>query len=231
LLSLLSHRLHPKPIPLVLPVASLKPEDYTLAEPGIRGLVDLVKWEMWNWDENGTSSRVPLPNNIDDLSAAEILPPSHPLLAELVPARTALLENLSMFSEELMNHLLELPDDPSAYLSVPSTQIIPYLRQATLRNEILPVLCGSAAKHIGTELVLDYVGELFASPLSIAHDKQTNNAPVRVLAWKVAWDRRKGWMTFVRVYSGLLFLKPLKAHLTLRYRHPQRSKRTHEHLS
>ncbi|EIN10425.1 P-loop containing nucleoside triphosphate hydrolase protein [Punctularia strigosozonata HHB-11173 SS5] len=204
LLSVLSHRLHPKPMPLVLPVASNKTEDYSHAEPGIQGLVDLVKWEMWNWDEAGNSSRVPLPQNVEGFFNSGILPSSHPMLSELVAARTALLENLSMFSEELMEHLLELPAEPSAYLSVPSSKIMPYLRRATLNNEILPVLCGSAMKHIGTELVLDYAGELFASPLSIAHDKQTNNAPVRALAWKVVWDKRKGWMTFIRVYSGTL---------------------------
>ncbi|EEB87548.1 hypothetical protein MPER_15064, partial [Moniliophthora perniciosa FA553] len=32
----------------------------------------------------------------------------------------------------------------------------------------------------------------------------TKNAPLRLLAWKVGWDKKKGWMTFVRVYSGTL---------------------------
>jgi translation elongation factor EF-G len=144
----------------------------------------------------------PLPNTVEALADTDIFPSTHPIIPHLVPARTALLENLSMFSEELMEQLLDLPSGPSAYLSVPSSAIMPHLRACTLRNDILPVLCGSAMKHVGTNLVLDYVGELLADPLSVSAIKNPQNGPVRMLAWKVTWDKRKGWMTFVRVYSG-----------------------------
>lgn len=188
---------------LTLPIASFDPEDYARAEPGIQGLVDLVNWEIWKWDGDATSTRHPLPRDIDDLSRMDILPSSHPILPHLLPARTALLENLSMFSEELMESLLSLPSTPSSYLNVEPSAIMPHLRAATLSNDILPVLCGSAMKNIGTELVMNYVGELFASPLDIKHDPQSQDAPLRLLAWKVGWHRKKGWMTFVRVYSGM----------------------------
>jgi elongation factor G len=202
--SLLSHRLHPKPMVLTLPVASFDPRDYDRAEPGIQGLVDLVKWELWKWNEHGEYTRIQLPREERELSEMSIFSTSHPLLPHLVPARAALLENLSMFSDELMNTLLSLPQGPSSYLSVDSTSILPHLRVCSLRNDILPVLCGSAVHHIGTELVMDYVGELLASPLDLDHDQQGRNPPVRLLAWKVVWDKRRGWMTFVRVYSGEL---------------------------
>ncbi|KZT12513.1 P-loop containing nucleoside triphosphate hydrolase protein [Laetiporus sulphureus 93-53] len=202
--SILANRLHPKPMVLSLPVASFNPEDYSRAEPGVQGLVDLVKWEVWTWDENGESTRHPLPQNLDELDRTSILSPSHPLVPHLLPARTALLENLSMFSEDLMETLLGLPSIPSAYLNVGASTILPHLRNATIRNEILPILCGSAFKHIGTELVMDYVGELFPSPADIVDTVPTAKAPLRMLAWKVSWDKRRGWMTFVRVYSGTL---------------------------
>lgn len=213
LLSLLSHRLHPKPMVLSLPVASFKTSDYTRAEPGIQGLVDLVKWEVWKWDKEGKSSRRPLPTDMEKMVAAGIFPSDHPILPHLVPARTALLDNLSMFSEELMETLLNLPSALSAYLTVPPDHILPHLRAATLRNDILPVLCGSAFKHVGTELVMDYVGELLPSPYDVLDKSIVKNdskplaktlrgAPLVMLAWKVGWDKQKGWMTFVRVYSG-----------------------------
>jgi elongation factor G len=107
-----------------------------------------------------------------------------------------------MFSSEFMEHLLELPAHPSAYLSVTPSTIFPFLRSATLNSDILPVLCGSAIKHIGTETIMDYAGELLASPLDVSPEAGTPQAPVRLLAWKVSWDRKRGWMTFVRVYSG-----------------------------
>ena len=67
------------------------------------------------------------------------------------------------------------------------------------------MLCGSAVKHIGTEIVMDYAGELLASPQDVTLEVGTSRSqtPVQLLAWKVSWDKRRGWMTFVRVYSGL----------------------------
>jgi elongation factor G len=205
LASLLAHRFHPKPMALTLPVASFNPVHYSTAEPGIQGLVDLVKWELWAWNLDGRSTRYPLPRNVQDLSCMDIIPAGHPIVPHLLPARSAFLENLSMHSEDLMESLLNLPSDPSAYLQVEATAILPHLRTATIRNHILPVLCGSAIKNIGTELVMDYVGELLASPIDVNTNVVTNNGSVQLLAWKVGWDPRRGWMTFVRVYSGSFF--------------------------
>jgi len=201
---------------LTLPIASFDPHDYARSEPGIQGLVDLVNWEVWKWDSNATSpSRHPLPRDIDNLGQIDLLPSSHPILPYLVPARAALLENLSMFSEELMETLLSLTSGPSSYLSVEPATIMPHLRAASLRNDILPVLCGSAFKNIGTELVMNYIGELLASPLDIAPGTQFRDAPLRLLAWKVGWHPKKGWMTYVRVYSGLWDVYWLGINLTL----------------
>ena len=202
LTSLLNHRFHPHPMALTLPIASFDPRDYTNAEPGIQGLVDLVKWQIWKWNKDDKPMCYPLPSKASDVQkGTDILPPSHPIIPHLVPARTALLENLSMFSEELMEDLLN-EDEHSLYLKTPD--LVRHLRHATLHRHILPVLCGSAVKHIGTNLVLDYVGELLASPLDVADRPPAHNDSLRLLAWKVTWDRKKGWMTFVRVYSGTL---------------------------
>jgi len=203
ILSVLAHRIHPMPVALTLPIASFEPQDYSRGEPGIQGIVDLVKWELWRWSSDGSSSRHTLPTNEEEIRESQLFPAAHPLIPHLVPARATLLEGLAMFSSELMEHLLELPAHPSSYLSVTPSTIIPVLRSATLKSEILPVLCGSAVKHIGTETIMDYAGELLASPLNVSHETgTTSQSSVRLLAWKVSWDRRRGWITFVRVYSG-----------------------------
>lgn len=210
--SILNFRLHPNPMPITLPVASFDPKAYSTAEPGIEGIVDLVNWEVWKWDITKKDfdgeipvSILPLPYDKDKLGQIGIFSSDHPLIKELVPARTAFLENLSMFSEELMDEVLSLPSDPSAYLSIKSGSIIPALRSAVLQNKVLPVLCGSAMKHIGTDLVLNYAGHLLSSPLDApgAIISQTSSN-LQMLAWKVTWDKRRGWMTFVRIYSGTL---------------------------
>ncbi|KAH9482567.1 Ribosome-releasing factor 2, mitochondrial [Psilocybe cubensis] len=202
--SLLKHRLHQNPIALTLPVASFNPQHYAEGEPGIQGLVDLVRWNVWKWDEEGQVSKYPLPRNITDLEKDSILPPSHPLSSHLVSARTQLLENLSMISESFMEILLNLPSDPSAYLQIDDDVVMKHLREASLGCHMLPVVCGAAAKHIGTELVMDYVGELLASPTDVSPQVWKSNTPVQLLAWKVNWDDKRGWMTFVRVYAGKL---------------------------
>ncbi|KAH9853546.1 P-loop containing nucleoside triphosphate hydrolase protein [Lenzites betulinus] len=206
LLSVLANRMHPRPMALSLPIASFDPQDYARAEPGIQGLVDLVKWEVWKYDGDGKASVHALPRDKDELERTELFPPSHPIVPHLLSARITLLDNLAQVSEDLFEVLLDLPDDASAYLSVTAQDILPHLRAATLRNDVLPVLCGSAFKHIGTELLMNYVGELLPSPTDVETNAKAiaANAPLRMLAWKVGWDKRKGWMTFVRVYSGTL---------------------------
>lgn len=203
LLSLLTHKLHANPLAITLPLASINPENYSRAEPGIEGLVDIVKWELWRWTDDESHTCHPLPLVKDASEFAEIFPSDHPIIPHLVPARMALLENLAMFSEDLMDRLLgSVSSDPYSYLQVHPTEIIPHLRKATIENQVLPVLCGSAIKSIGTELVMDYVGHLLASPLDVRLQVDSPDSSVRLLAWKVAWDKRKGWMTFIRVYSG-----------------------------
>ncbi|KAH9077309.1 translation elongation factor 2 [Lactarius deliciosus] len=206
ILSTLIHRIHPMPVALTLPVASFDPRDYARGEPGIQGIVDLVKWELWRWLPDGSSSTCSLPTNVEDIGKLGLLPTTHPLIPHLIPARTMLLERLAMFSSDFMEYLLDLPTHPSAYLSVTAPTILPLLRAATLKSDILPVLCGSAVKHIGTEIVMDYAGELLASPQDVLLEAGTSRSqtPVQLLAWKVSWDKRRGWMTFVRVYSGTL---------------------------
>ncbi|KAG5220222.1 Ribosome-releasing factor [Salix suchowensis] len=189
--SLLAHGLHPRPTALTLPIASFNPPAYAQAEAGIEGIIDLVKWEMWKWDTEGNFDVSPLPRDPDGLATSNIFPPDHPVLNAVLPARTQLLESLSMHSEELMDTLLSSEED-SSYLSLDSPDIIPHLRAATLKNEILPVFCGSAMKHIGTDLLMDYMGELLACPLDIKHEAQVRNTPTQLLAWKVTWDKRQG---------------------------------------
>lgn len=222
LLSLLNNRLHPHPMPLALPVASFDPHQYLRGEPGIQGLVDLIRWNIWKWDKEGQASCHPLP---EDLQTSDLLPPTHPIIPHLILARTQLLENLSMFHEDLMEYFLDTPSGPSAYLGIDSRRIIQHLRASTLRGEVLPVLCGSAIKNIGTDLLMDYVGELLASPLDVSHPAQGKNPPVRLLAWKVNWDKKRGWMTFVRVYSGNILNLCLRWLIfTQQFRHTYSSK-------
>ncbi|KAF8621567.1 hypothetical protein AX15_007594 [Amanita polypyramis BW_CC] len=203
MLSILLHHLHSHPMALTLPIASFDPTDYARAEPGLQGLVDLVDWKLWKWNGDVRETYV-LPESPQGLQCLDFISKDHPILPHLFSARNQLLENLSMFSDELLETLLGRTSNTDIYLDIPNSMIKRCLRQATLSHAIVPVLCGSAINHIGTELVMDYAGELLASPSDVSLAPVSKNAPLGMLAWKVIWDSRRGWMTFVRIYSGKL---------------------------
>jgi elongation factor G len=91
------------------------------------------------------------------------------------------------------------------------------LRKAVISNHIFPVMCGSALKNKGVQLMLDGVAHYLPSPLDIppakminqktgeeGHAKPDDNEPFTALAFKTATDPFVGSLTFFRVYSGKL---------------------------
>lgn len=196
--SIVSHSIHPNPLPVCLPIASFEPQNYHRGEPGVEGLVDLVKWEAWRWDSDGQPTRHALPKSEQELRQLPFFAPDHPIIPALIPSRSSMLEHLAQFSDEILDIMLSAPPPTD----VATSTILGALRQATLKQEILPVLCGSAMKHVGTDMVLDYVGDLLAGPLDVLNPEDQSSGPLKALAWKVTWDSKKGWMTFVRIYSG-----------------------------
>ena len=96
-------------------------------------------------------------------------------------------------------------------------EIITGLRERTINNEIVPVVCGSSFKNKGVQAMLDKVVELLPSPVDIDAIQGVNpnteeadsreaddNAPFSALAFKIATDPFVGTLTFVRCYSGVL---------------------------
>jgi elongation factor G len=208
--AIVSNGLHHHPTLLTIPVASFDDSYYRSGEPGIAGLVDLVNWNVWIWDGDGKSVVKGLPHSLEAFESREIFPTSHPLIPEIFKAREALIDALSLHSADFMDHFLSLPSSPSPYFSVPSTSVQSALRELSLKKAVLPVVCGAALRHIGTEILLNFVGDLLASPV----DDQgmtlepSHGGGAQVLAWKVGWDKQRGWMTFVRVYAGRFFDTP-----------------------
>ncbi|KAG8825265.1 Ribosome-releasing factor 2, mitochondrial [Serendipita sp. 400] len=203
LLSVLSHQLHPRPVLLCMPVASFNRAAYQSGEAGLEGIVDIVGWKASKWEPSDDPNTIN--GNVETGSPEELLDVDHPLLPALKQARTDLIDLLSIQSPTLMEELLSIEsEDP--YTALPAETIMPHLRSLTLRKEILPVFCGAALKHMGTKNLMDYIGGLLASPLDVDAHATVNNrrGPVSILAWKVGWDKQKGWMTFVRVYGGTL---------------------------
>jgi elongation factor G len=137
-------RLGAKPVPLQIPVG-LGPAHVT--NP-FRGVIDLVRMKLLTFPEGKEGRKI-----VVDSIPAE-------LADEAALWREQLLESLYNFSNELME--LALAEEP-----IPESLIHKVLRDATVHQQIQPVLCGSALHGIGVEPLLDAVAAYLPNPLEV----------------------------------------------------------------
>jgi elongation factor G len=133
---------------------------------------------------------------------------------ELMPValehREALLEQLAEYDDEIMEKYLEGEE-------ISADELKRALREATLRAELVPVLCGSALRNKGVQPVLDAVVDYLPSPIDVPPMVGLNprtgtewkcyadeSKPFAALAFKVVSDPYVGRLVYVRVYSGRL---------------------------
>ncbi len=186
-------RLDCRPVVVELPVGAGPPH---FQDP-FRGTLDLIEMKMLTYvaETEGREIR------------SEEIPEGLRDEAELW--REKMLDQLSMFSDRLTE--LMLGEEP-----IPTELIHKVLREATIHNMIVPVLCGSALDHIGIQPLLDAVAHWLPSPLDIppveGTDPKTGKKIVREadpekpfcgLLFKIQAERH-GDLDFVRVYSGRL---------------------------
>ena len=169
------------------------------AEENFAGVIDLVKMRAIYWNEEDQG-----------LTFVEKEIPEE-LRLEAEQHREQLVEAAAEGSDELTEKYLEEGELSEA-------EIIAGIRARTLRNEIVPALCGSAFKNKGVQTVLDAVIDYLPAPDEVKairgflNDKEETEAfrhaddgePFAALAFKIATDPFVGALTFFRVYSGVL---------------------------
>lgn len=169
------------------------------AEEKFEGVVDLIKMKAIMWDDATQGTRF----EEQDIPADLVK-----LCQEM---RETMVEAAAEATEEYMEKYLEEGD-----LTV--DEIRKGLRIRTIKNEIVPVLCGSAFKNKGVQAVLDAVVYYLPAPDDVAdvtgmedeHTKKeisrapSDDAPFSALAFKILNDPYVGTLTFFRVYSGTL---------------------------
>ena len=186
--AMMKDRLQCNAVPIQLPIG---------AEDTFKGIVDLVKMkaEVY-YDDLGKDVR------------EEEIPAD--LVDKANEYRAAMLESIAETDEELMDKYLETGDLTEA-------EIKRGLRQATVKVEIIPVLCGTAYRNKGVQPLLDAVIDYMPSPLDIPAIKGVkpgtdeederpadDSAPFSALAFKIMTDPFVGKLCFFRVYSGTL---------------------------
>ncbi|MCX6809410.1 MAG: elongation factor G [Candidatus Berkelbacteria bacterium] len=124
--------------------------------------------------------------------------------------RNKLEEKVAETDEDLLNNYLEKG-------TLSALEIRQGLRQATIKNEIVPVLCGSALKNKGVQLLLDAIVDYLPNPLDVEpmkgklvdNDEEivietSDEQPFCALAFKIATDPFVGRLSYIRVYAGIL---------------------------
>ncbi len=123
--------------------------------------------------------------------------------------RGAMIESIVETDEDLMMAYLE-GEEPT------EEQLVAALRKATIANQIVPVLCGSAYKNKGVRELLDAIVAFMPAPTDIAAIKgvtpdgeederaSSDELSFAALAFKIMTDPYVGKLAFFRVYSGTL---------------------------
>lgn len=186
----LTERLGATPVPMQLPIGS---------EDKFEGVVDLIKMKAVYWDDANLG-----------MSYDERDIPAH-MDNECREWRERMIEAAAEADEELMEQYFETGD-------LTPEEIRSGIRARTLRNEIVPTMCGSAFKNKGVQALLDAVVDYMPAPNEVpairgilddgehteAERISSDKEPFAALAFKIATDPFVGTLTFFRVYSGVL---------------------------
>ena len=188
-LQMMKDRLHTTPVAMVEPIGK---------EDNFVGVVDLVENVaiVYTDKEGKTFEHREIPEDMKEKCAE---------------ARQKLLDDASMFDEELMEKLLEDQE-------VTPDEIRKAIRKGVLSMDITPVFCGSAYRNKGVQLLLDAIVDYLPSPIDIPpvegydpddknnvmHREADDNAPFSGLAFKIMADPFIGKLAFFRVYSGVV---------------------------
>ena len=183
---MMKDRLKCNAVPIQLPIG---------AEDTFKGLIDLVEMKAYIYcNDDGTDIKV------------EDIPDDMKELAEKY--RIELLEHCAEQDEALMEKYFSGEE-------LTEKEIKSCIRKATISNEMVPVICGTAYRNKGVQKLLDAVIDYMPSPLDIpaikgvdvdtgeeTERKADDNEPFSALAFKIMTDPFVGKLCFFRVYSG-----------------------------
>jgi elongation factor G len=182
-------RLGASPVPVQIPIG---------AEDEFRGPIDLVRMKAVYFDDETLGAKY-TEGDVPDK-----------LMPYALEYREKMLEALSDIDENIMEKFLGREE-------ISIDEIKAAIRKGTLEMKLTPVICGSAFRNKGVQLLLDTIVDYLPSPFDvppvigimpgdgskiIRHAE--DNEPFSAIAFKVMTDPFVGQLTFIRVYSGVL---------------------------
>ena len=185
-ISMIEDRLKARPLPIHFPLGS---------EAAFHGMVDLVEMKAWSFD--GEPGSPPISIDIPELEKTKV-----------EDARRSLIEKLAELDDQLLTAYLDGKETSPAELRAA-------LRRVTVASKGVPVLCGSALRNKGVQLLLDAILDYLPSPadmppvtaVTVASGESVTRKPedeeaFTALAFKVMTDPFVGRLVYLRVYSG-----------------------------
>ena len=165
------------------------------AEENFQGVVDLISQKAYFYGKDGKSNTGDIPSDLQDQVASE---------------REALVENIAEADDALLEKYLDGQ-------SLSDEELLEGLRAGALARAFVPVLCGSATKNIGIDLLMNCINTCLPSPMErgantgtepgteeTSERKPEPDAPFSALVFKTIADPYAGRLNIFRIYSGTL---------------------------
>ncbi|MCE5315690.1 elongation factor G [bacterium] len=181
-------RLGANAVPVQLPIG---------AESGFAGVIDVVRLKALVYSDD-------LGKDYEEIDIPE------DLRGGALEAREYLIEKVAEIDDHLMEKYIEGE-------KITPEEIKAGIRTGTIRNKLVPVLCGSAFKNKGVQPLMDAIVDYLPSPLDVppvegvsvnsgetVTREASDNEPFAALAFKIMSDPYVGNLTYFRVYSGQL---------------------------
>jgi elongation factor G len=164
-------------------------------EDKFNGIVDLVSMKAYTYDESGKGKEIEIPEDMAD---------------EVESARESLVENVAEADDELLERYLEGE-------TLSDAEIKAALKKGTLARKFVPLVCGSALKNIGIDLLQDHIVQILPSPMEVGSRKAYDakgekeieiapdpNGPFSAYIFKTVADPYAGRLSVFKIVSGTL---------------------------
>ncbi len=187
-LEMMENRLEAQTAPVQIPIG---------VEDNFKGIIDLVGFKSYIFKDDLGIER-------EETEVPESM------YEQASRFREMLLEKVAEFDEQLLEKYLDERE-------IQPEDIQRAVRNATIKNEIVPVLCGSSYKNKGVQLLINAVVHYLPSPVDVPPVKGENprtgeecsrgpsdEEPLSALVFKIMTDSYAGKLCFLRIYSGVL---------------------------
>ena len=186
-LTMMRERLKANPVPMTLPIGQ---------EDSFRGIIDLIHNHALMYHDNDLGK---------EYDVVEI-PDEYKEQAEL--ARQTLIEACAEHDDTLLDKYFNGEE-------ITSAEMLTVLRKATIAMQVIPVICGSAYKNKGVQILLDAIVDLLPAPTDVPAIKgeyrgkeelrqPADSEPLAGLVFKIMVDPFVGKLAFFRIYSGVI---------------------------